>query len=231
VSRNGGRLRIEEQRRKCDVPVRISLVAPITSLFVVLAAAASAQPPSPSDREPLRLSGGVDWISLWDDETFLGRGPLLHGGVSVSLGASTWLEAELYGGGHRRDAGYLVAEGTPIGATGRVAYRFGEPGAAARPYISGGFTALHSTAGLTTRSIVVNDRGFPMEGPSTRREWSSTKAAFELGAGLSLRTAGRAAVRPELRWTMTRTGGRDAAPLELPLMMIRAGLAVEWSSK
>jgi opacity protein-like surface antigen len=201
------------------------------ALGLVLAAASAASAQSRASREPLRFSGGVTWLSLWDDETFLGRGPLLQGGVALPLGASTWLEGELFGGTHHRDAGYLAADGTPVGVTGRVSYRFRGAGASTRPYVSGGWTVLHSTGELTTRSIVPDDRGLPVEGPITRRPWSLTRPAFELGAGLSFASSRRVAVRPEFRWSMTSTDPGSRTVLGLPLTMMRAGVTVEWSSR
>ena len=199
------------------------------ALVLVLAAASAVSAQSGSSREPLRFSGGVTLQSFWDDETFLGRGPLLHGGVALSLGASTWLEGELFGGAHHRDAGYLAADGTPVGVTGRVSYRFRGAGATTRPYVSGGWTVLHSTGEFTTRSIVPDDRGFPVEGPATKRPWSLTKGAFELGAGLSIESSKRVAIRPEFRWTMTSSDPAPGTMLGPPLAMMRAGVAVEWS--
>jgi len=198
------------------------------ALVLVFAVASAASAQSGSSREPLRFSGGITVLSIWDDETFLGRGPLLHGGVALSLGASTWLEGELFGGTHHRNAGYLAADGTPVGVTGRVSYRFRGAGATSRPYVSGGWTVLHSTGEFTTRSILPDDRGSPVEGPVTKRPWSLTKAAFELGAGLSIETRKRVAIRPEFRWTMTGSDITCGTMLGLPLAMMRAGVTVEW---
>jgi opacity protein-like surface antigen len=200
-------------------------------LVGLTAASAAAQFRTEPQPEPVRLTAGATWTSIWDDETFLGRGPVIQGGVVVPLGASIAVEAELFGGTHQRDAGYLAADGTPIGVTGRVAYRFGRGRARLRPYVSGGWTGLHSSGTLTIRSILPDDRGFPVQGPATRRDWSVTKAAFELGAGVAFQPRGRVAVRPELRWTMTRSDPSPGTVVELPLMMIRAGITLEWVTR
>jgi opacity protein-like surface antigen len=206
--------------------LRVRLFAGIAAVIAATAANANAQPQP--DRSPLRVFGSAGWMSLWDDETLLGRGVLAGGGVAAPLADRVSVEAELSGGRHRRDAGYLAAEGTPILAVGRLAYHFRPSSAAARPFASAGLGVLHSTGQLTTRSIVPDDRGLPVEGPSTRRDWSVTRPAFEFGGGVSIRTTPRLDIRPEFRWIASGGDANRSSTLEPPLTMWRAGVAFEW---
>ncbi len=197
-----------------------------------LLASGSAALAQTADTGSVRLFGGAGWLSLWDDETMLGRGVLINGGIALPLAAGLSLEGEIAGAGHTRDAGYLAARGTPLLAVGRAAFHFRHSAATARPFASAGVGVLHSTGRFTTRSIVPDDRGFPVEGPSTHRDWSLTQPALELGAGVSIRSAPRLSIRPEFRWTVTGAGSPGAVrTLEPPLLMMRAGVTIEWHSR
>jgi opacity protein-like surface antigen len=204
-----------------------------SSILLLLAAIgppASAQDRTePTTRAPV-IFGGVAWASHWDDETFLGRGPLLAGGVSLRVVARLAVEAEIAWATHHRDAGYLIADGTPLLATGRLAYRFRGPAARTRPFISGGLTVVHTTGHFTTRSFVPGPDGRPVPGPDTRQDWSATQAGWEVGAGLEIAGSYRLMWRPEVRWTAT-TADPSFTPgsLEPPLWTIRAGMTIGWA--
>ena len=183
---------------------------------------------APSARAPV-IFGGVAWASHWDDETFLGRGPLLAGGVSVPVVAGLAAEAEIAWATHHRDAGYLIADGTPLFATGRLAYRFRGSAARARPFVSGGLTLVHTTGHFTTRSFVPGPGGRPEPGPETRQDWSATHAGWEVGAGVEIAGSDRLTWRPEVRWTATTTDSSfTPGSLEPPLWTIRAGMTIGW---
>ena len=175
--------------------------------------------------------GGAGWTTGWDDETNLGKGVLVSGGVAQPLGRHLAVEGEVSWARQLRDSGYLAAEGTPLIGTGtsRVslpAARVSRAGVRERrPQ-----RLVHSTGHFTTRTILPGPGGFPVEGPSTRRDWSLTQPAFELG--------GRR--RPSSRETGSsfRPGGAldvddvvesaSGSTLEPPLWMIRAGVTIEW---
>jgi hypothetical protein len=212
--------------------MKASAVAGIAAVVAALAAAAPAARAQAAEGQTVRLIGGAGWMSLWDDETMLGRGVLASGGIAMPIGDRLSAEGEISAARHHRDAGYLAAEGTPIFAIGRASYRFGDPSATTRPFASAGFGVIHSTGQFTTRSVVPDDRGFPVEGPSTRRDWSITKPVFELGAGLSIRSAPRVVIRPEFRWIASSGDAASAiSTLEPPLAMMRAGVSVEWQMR
>jgi hypothetical protein len=194
----------------------------IVGLMVVSGSTARAQ----------TVFGGAGMVSLWDDETMLGRGLLVSGGIAHPLGRHVAVEGELAWGRHLRDSGYLAAEGTPLIGTARLAYLFQRPESRARAFASAGVSVVRSTGTLTMRSIVRGPGGLPIEGPSEQRDWSMTKPAFEVGAGVTIRagkSTDRLSFRPEVRWTST--SGDDASSrstLEPPLWIIRAGVTVEW---
>jgi opacity protein-like surface antigen len=173
--------------------------------------------------------GGAGWTGGWDDETNLGKGLLVSGGVAHPLGRHLSVEGEVSWGRHLRDSGYLAADGTPLIGTARLAYWFQGPGSRARAFASAGLGVVHSTGHFTTRTILRGPGGLPVDGPSIRSDWSLTKPAFELGAGVSIKSGDRVSFRPEARWTST---SHDAAgsrsTLEPPLWMLRAGVTVEW---
>ena len=198
---------------------RMAIRVALAVLLAGIAAEAGAQ----------SVLGGAAWMSGWDDETMLGRGVMWSGGFSQPLGAHLAVEGELAAGRQRRDSGYLAAEGTPLAVTGRIAYLFQKPAAAARVFVSAGGGFVHSTGTFTTRSIVPGPGGLPVEGPSESRDWSLTQPSFELGAGVSIKASDRLSIRPEFRWLAT--SGQDSSArstLEPPLLFLRGGVTLEW---
>jgi opacity protein-like surface antigen len=173
--------------------------------------------------------GGAGWTTGWDDETNLGKGILVSGGVAHPVGRHLSLEAEVSWARHLRDSGYLAAQGTPLVGTARLAYVFQAPGSRARAFASAGLGLVHSTGHFTMRTILPGPGGFPVEGPSTRRDWSLTKPAFEFGGGVSIKSGDRLSFRPEVRWTSTsHDDASSPSTLEPPLWILRAGVTVEW---
>jgi len=173
--------------------------------------------------------GGAGWTTGWDDETNLGKGVVVSGGIAQSLGRHLSVEGEVSWARHLRDSGYLAAEGTPLIGTARLAYLFQPPESRARAFASGGLSVVHSTGHFTTRTILPGPGGFPIEGPSTRSDWSLTRPAFELGGGVSIKSGEKLAFRPEVRWTSTiHDDAASRSTLEPPLWIIRAGVTVEW---
>jgi opacity protein-like surface antigen len=173
--------------------------------------------------------GGVGWTSGWDDETNLGKGVLVSGGVAQPLGRHLSVEGEVSWACHFRDSGYLAAEGTPLIGTARLAYLFQPPESRTRAFASAGLGLVHSTGQFTTRTILAGPGGFPVEGPSIRSDWSLTKPAFEIGGGVSIKSGDRLSFRPEGRWTSTvHDDASSHSTLEPPLWILRAGVTVEW---
>jgi opacity protein-like surface antigen len=201
--------------------MRTVMAGVIVSMMVLAGAATAA--------EAQTVLGGAGWTSGWDDETNLGKGMIMSGGVAHSLGRHIAVEGEVSWARHVRDSGYLAAEGMPLAGTARLAYVFQRPESRTRAFASAGLGVVHSTGHFTTRTTLPDPGGFPVEGPSTRSDWSLTKPAFELGGGVSIQSGDRLSFRPEVRWTST--SGNDASSastLEPPLWILRAGVTVEW---
>jgi opacity protein-like surface antigen len=192
-------------------------------VFVLLLSGAAAE-----SMAQTTLYGAASVATLWDDETFLGRGPMVSGGIAQPIGGHLRVEGELAWATHHRDAGYLVANGTPLIGTARLSYAFQRPASRLRAFASAGLAVVHSTGTLTTRTILAGPGGFPVEGPSVRRDWSLTKPAFEVGAGVTIASGDRLSWRPEFRWTSTVGTASSQTGVEPPVWTIRAGLAVEW---
>ena len=187
-----------------------------------------AQPINPAISNGLTVIGGAGWMSLWDDETFLGRGVLVSGGVSKPIGGHVVAEGEVAWASHHRDAGYLSADGTPVIGTARVFYAFRSPAAGIRPFAGVGLSVVHSTGYLTTRSVVRGPGPAPVQGPSVRRDWSLTEPALEFGAGVIINSGDRVFVRPAFRWTSVNASSRPRPLLEPPLWMPRVDVTIGW---
>ena len=187
-----------------------------------------AQPVDPAVSKSLSLLGGTGWISLWDDETFLGNGVLVSAGVSKPIATHLAVEGEVAWASHHRDAGYLSADGTPLIGTARVFYVFRSAAARVRPFAGAGLSILHSTGYLTTRSVIRSPGPGPVPGPSARRDWSFTDPALEFGAGVIINAGDRVFVRPAFRWTSVNSTTRARSLLEPPLWMPRVDVTIGW---
>lgn len=163
----------------------------------------------------LAITIGVAVGGHWDDETFLGRGPMVVAGVAVPMGRHLAAEAELSAGRHQRDSGYLAVEGTPIGVTGRLSYAFTGPESRVRPFLSAGATWLHSTGHRTLAD--------------QRSSWRTSNRGWEFGTGAEVKATRRLSWRPEARVTYTSSGTMQSpGPPEPPLMVARGGITLLW---
>ena len=168
----------------------------------------------------LVVSAGSGWGGLWDDETNLGRGAPVAGGVAAVLGGKLRIGADVDWTSHVRDSGYLRTEGTLVGTFARATYLFGASDSALRPLVGAGLGVLHSTGTLITSSFVAGPNGLPTPGPEVRQPWSLTHKAYELHGGMQVRLNDRLALRPEGRWRAT-FGSAAASSIEPPLIGIQ----------
>jgi hypothetical protein len=166
----------------------------------------------------VELSAGGGWGSLWDDETMLGRGLSLGGGVARTVGDKLRLAADVDWLDHDRDSGYLASEGRMTGVFGRATYLFRAPSARVRPLAGASLGLLHSTGTLTMRSF---NPLIPQAGqePDRVMPWSLTRTAFDIHGGVGVRLNPRVALRPEVRWRAT-FGSAASTSLEPPLVNI-----------
>lgn len=188
---------------------------------VVLASVASAQTSTGANGQTLGVS--VSLASLWDDETHLGRGPAVAAEVTTPLGGYLRLGAEAGWLPHRRDAGYLAAEGHALHLMARATLFAGPPRWHTRPFLGGGLGLTRSSGTLTTRDPF---------GPSgdRRSSWALARAAWDLQLGVRSAVSERWVIRPEVR--VGAIGGVGYADgLQTPLLRLQGGIAVEWARR
>jgi opacity protein-like surface antigen len=169
---------------------------------------------------------------MWDDETFLGRGPMAGAGVSVAVSRHLSVEGELDWASLHRDSGYLAADGTPITATGRLSFAFRDRSKNVRPFVSAGLGWIRSTGHLTHTNLAAGPIGQPVVQSTQRTDWKNSLGAWELGTGVEIQVSARWAIRPEVRWTATASDPTfGPGTLEPPLWLPRAGVALTWTPR
>lgn len=207
-------------RAVCERRVATALLAGAVVLLV--STAAGAQPAAPP-AGGTTVGGSLALASLWDDETHLGRGAAAAAEVSMPLGAH--VRAGVEGGWfpHTRDSGYLAASGDVLHLMGRADLLVAPRTWRTRPFIGAGVGLARSTGTLTLRTAAPGAAPAP-----TSRPWTHTRAAWNVRLGARITAGTRLAVRPEVS-----AGGIGSADtrgtLELPLLRLQAGVAVEWS--
>ena len=156
------------------------------------------------------VTAGAGWTTGWDDETNLGKGVLVSGGIAQPLGRHLAVEGEVSWARQLRDSGYLAADGTPLIGTARLAYLFQGPESAR------GRSRARASVWCTPRDTSPLARFSPARAASrskarrSQREWSLTQPAFELGAGVAIKSGDRLSFRPEVRWTSTTSSNRPS---------------------
>lgn len=169
------------------------------------------------------IGASVSAASLWDDETHLGRGPAVALDAWTALGPHARVGVEAGWLGHRRDSGYLAADGHALHLTGRGLWQLGPRRWRTRPFVGGGIGLTQSTGTLTTRD--------PLALPFERDEsWRLTRLAWELHLGVRTALGDHWAIRPELR-AGAIGGTRRALAIEPPLLRLQGGVAVEWAPR
>lgn len=198
----------------------------VVSCAVVGAGPAAAQ--STSNTQGLSIGGSVALVSVWDDETHLGRGPAIAAEVSAPIGE--YLRVAIEGGwfGHNRDAGYLRAEGDVATLMGRGMVLLGPSTWRTRPIIGVGVGVARSTGTLTTSSPGSGFGNIPTE-PDQVRNWTLTRPVWDAVLGVRVAAGPRLFLRPEVRAGMTSGGSSNV--IEPPLLRVQAGIALEWQTR
>lgn len=202
------------------------LVATVLASIALVGSPSSvmAQAPAPAPRVELSVGAGVG--SLWDDETMLGRGVPLRVSVGRVIADRLLVAGDVDWLRHRRDSGYLAADGDLIGVFARLTWLFRDRAVRVRPTIGAGLGVMRSTGELRFRSLMPGPDGRPVEGPTDVAPWSLTRAAYDLHAGARIRASDRVAIRPEVTWRAT-AGTADVSTLEPPLLHIRTTVHVD----
>jgi hypothetical protein len=204
---------------------RQQLTALLVSAVVLCAArAAQAQPAATAGANGTTVGGSVALASLWDDETHLGRGAATAAEVSTPLGPHVRAGLDAGWFRHSRDSGYLAARGDVLHLMGRADLLLAPRTWRARPFI-GAAVGIARTTG--TLSLYTSGAQGALVATS-RLPWTHTEPAWNLHLGARIAASPRLAIRPEVA---AGAIGRSDAPgaLELPLLRLQAGVAVEWA--
>jgi hypothetical protein len=199
-----------------------ALVVSAVALFGV--DAARAQAPVTPRASGTTAGGTVALASIWADETHLGRG--LAPAVEISMPLGPHVRAGLDAGWfhHARNAGYLAASGNVMHLMGRADLYLAPRAWTVRPFVGAAVGIARSTGALTLYTS--GPRGALLA--TTRVPWTHTQIAWHLRAGTRVATSSRLAVRPEV--SVGAFGTSDTAgALELPLLRLQGGVAVEWT--
>lgn len=180
--------------------------------------------------QSLAVSAGAGIGQLWDDETMLGRGLDVSGGVSTGLGDHVRVAAEVDWLSHTRALTYLGVDGHATSALGRVSYVFGATATRVRPYAGLGVGLMHSTGTLKTPVVFIAANGQPTLSTTVKeaRDWSLTRSMWEAHAGLRIAAGRGLTLKPEMRWRATFGSGASSG-IEPPLLGTEALLNLEWS--
>ncbi len=183
-----------------------------------------AQPAATAGANGTTVGGSVALASLWDDETHLGRGAATAVEVSTPLGAHVRAGVDAGWFRHSRDSGYLAARGDVLHLMGRADLYVAPRTWTVRPFIGAAVGIARTTGALTLY-------GSGSQGAlaaTTRTPWTHTKTAWNLHLGARVAARSRLAVRPEV--SVGAIGTTDTAgALELPLLRLQGGVAVEWA--
>ena len=205
---------------------RVALILCSSALAAIEPAAAQALASAPP---ALEIALGAGGGQLWDDETRLGPGVLIAGGVGWRVGGHVLLSAGIDWFTHHRHSGALAANGKALSGFAGATYVFGATSSRVRPLIGAGLGAIHSSGTLVTSGLTTGPNGQPVAAPDRRTPWVTTRAAFDLHGGVRLGVHPRVALRPEVRWRSTTAPDVNPSPggIELPLLNIQGLVSLD----
>lgn len=179
--------------------------------------------------QTLAVSVGAGVGQLWDDETLLGKGPVVSGGLAARFGEHVRVSADVDWLSHTRRLTYLSVDGHATSVLARLTYVFGSTDAGFSPLLGSGVGLMHSTGTLETPSVVVMPDGRPVltTVPMDAHDWSLTRPMWEAHAGLRIRAGRGVALEPEVRWRSTFGPGASSG-IEPPLLGMQGLVRVVW---
>ena len=207
----------------------------IVSIVVVgvwfgIATSASAQPQS-ATHVTLGLAAGGGGAQLWDDETRLGSGPLITGGVVAGHGDHMLVSGSLDWSQHTRSLTYLATDGHIASGFARVTYVFGSSDGRVRPIVGAGLGVMRSTGTLKTPSIAMSGPTLTPPVLGVETPWAVTRAAWDIHGGVRVGLAPRLVLQPEVRWRSTFGSAGNTSGIEPPLLNVQGLLSLEWRFK
>ena len=187
----------------------------------------SAQP-QPVTHLTLGVTAGGGGAQLWDDETRLGSGPLITGGVVAGIGDQVLVSGSVDWFQHKRSLTYLAADGHVASGFARLTYVFGSSDGRVRPIVGAGLGVLRSTGTLKTPSF---STGGPTPTPPVLRvetPWAVTRPAWDIHGGVRVGLAPRFVLEPEVRWRSTFGSAGNTSGIEPPLLGVQGLVSLEW---
>ena len=186
-------------------------------LVLAVAAPVSAQPVAAAPGVELRVGSG--WGRLWDDETNLGTGVPITGGVALHAGSRLRLGADADWLHHNRNVRALNATGNAVSVFGRGTVLFGAANGRVRPFAGAGFGLVHSTGEMQWTPGAAGTQGGSVL--ASRTTWNATSPAYDLHAGLQVPLHRRLATGVEYRWRAT-VGSGATSGVEPPFIGMQA---------
>jgi len=184
--------------------------------------------PQPATHSTLRLAAGGGGAQLWDDETRLGSGPLVTGGVVAGLGDHMLVSGSLDWSQHKRSLTYLAADGHVATVFARLTYVFGSSGSCVRPVAGAGLGVMRSTGTLKTPSISMAGPSLTPPVLSVETPWAVTRPAWDVHGGVRAGLAPRLVMQPEVRWRSTFGSAGNTSGIEPPLIGVQGVVSLEW---
>lgn len=198
----------------------------MSGIRTVVLAALLVSTPVLAGAQAVGVTAGAGYGQLWDDETNLGSGLVVSGGVHAGLGEHVLVGAVVERLGHSRSLTYFGADGQALGIVGRGSYVFGGAASSLRPVVGAGLGVLHSTGTLHTPDPVA--LAIQTVIPMIDTPWSLTRPLWQAHAGLRIRGGSRITLQPEVRWSSTWGASDVRDGIEPPLLGVQAGVTVEW---
>lgn len=202
-------------------------IALLAVVGTCLGIATSANAQSRASSRALRLIVGGGGAPLWDDETNLGSGPLVTGGVAVNLGDHLLVSGVADWSHHKRSLTYLATDGHVASGLARMTYVFGSSDAPVRPIVGTGIGVLRSEGTLKTQQISMSGTSLTSPVLSVETPWAVTRPVWDLHGGVRADVAPRFTLQPEVRWRSTLGSGTSSG-IEPPLLSIQGLVSLEW---
>ena len=202
----------------------------VSAVFVLVwlgtGATLSAQPQSTHFK--LGLTAGGGGAQLWDDETRLGGGALITGGVVAGLGDHVLVSGTADWSQHKRSLTYLATDGHVASGFARLTYVFGSSDGRVRPIVGVGLGVMRSTGTLKTPSISMSSPALTPPVLGVETPWAVTRPAWEIHGGVRAGLAPRLVLQPEVRWRSTLGSAGNTSGIEPPLLGVQGLVSLEW---
>ena len=202
----------------------------VSAVFVLVwlgtGATLSAQPQSTHFK--LGLTAGGGGAQLWDDETRLGGGALITGGVVAGLGDHVLVSGTADWSQHKRSLTYLATDGHVASGFARLTYVFGSSDGRVRPIVGVGLGVMRSTGTLKTPSISMSSPALTPPVLGVETPWALTRPAWDIHGGVRSSVAPRVVLQPEVRWRSTLGSAGNTSGIEPPLLNVQGLINLEW---